>query len=48
MHYTLAQTIEPPAAMLYAVEPVGVEIISPSPTKVVKKKSSTQTLSWTA
>jgi hypothetical protein len=33
---TLLCTMDPPAARLYAVEPVGVEIINPSPTAVVK------------
>jgi len=33
---TLHYTIDPPAAKLYAVDPVGVEIINPSPTAVVK------------
>ena len=28
---------DPPAARLYAVDPVGVEIRTPSPTRVVKK-----------
>lgn len=35
MHIALAYTIEPPADRLYAVLPVGVAMISPSPTKVV-------------
>jgi len=33
---TFAYTIDPPAAILYAVDPVGVDIINPSPTHVVK------------
>ena len=37
---TLFWTIGPPAAKLYAVLPVGVEMIRPSPTQVVKKFSS--------
>ncbi len=39
-HYVFAYTIEPPAERLYAVEPVGVAIINPSPTKVVMKLPS--------
>ena len=35
MHWVFACTIEPPADKLYAVDPVGVEMIIPSPTRVV-------------
>ncbi len=34
IHYVFGLTIDPPAAILYAVEPVGVAIIIPSPTNV--------------
>ena len=36
MHLILLWTILPPADKLYAVEPFGVDKISPSPTIVVK------------
>ena len=35
MQSVFAYIIDPPAERLYAVEPVGVDIIKPSPTKVV-------------
>ena len=37
MHSALVSTIEPPAAKLYAVDPVGVDIMRPSPFDVVTK-----------
>jgi len=39
--------IDPPADKLYAVEPVGVEIMRPSPTSVVIKLLSNQISSYT-
>ena len=40
MHLIVVSRIEPPAARLYAVEPVGVEIMIPSPTAQVILLSS--------
>ena len=37
---TCGWTIEPPAATLYAVEPVGVEMMMPSPCTAVTKTPS--------
>jgi len=47
MQGVLACTIEPPADMLYAVDPVGVLMITPSPTKVVNILSSINMSNWT-
>ena len=35
MHWVFAWTMEPPAERLYAVDPVGVDRIMPSPTSTV-------------
>jgi hypothetical protein len=45
MHCVVVSTILPPADRLYAVDPVGVEMMTPSPTEVVIKVSKIDRLS---
>ena len=45
MHCVVDSTIAPPAARLYAVDPVGVHMIRPSPTAQVMQMPSMYTFS---